>query len=86
MFKCLCDELKDRANEPTDSRELRSISITCSSALGFCSRRLCFTFNPLSRVRDGIMTLAPLSASTLAVSFPMPFVAPAVHKIDGSYL
>lgn len=78
MFRCLCDELKERAKESTELRELRSISMTWSFASGFCSRRLSLTFRPLSMVRHGIMTFAPLKARTLAVSFPMPFVAPTI--------
>lgn len=76
MFRCLFDELKERAKESTESRELRSISRTWSFASGCCSRKLSLTFMPLSSVLDGIMTLAPLSARTRAVSFPIPFVAP----------
>lgn len=80
MFKWLWDEVKERAKESTESRELRSISMTWSFALGFSSRSHCCTFKPLSNVRDGIMTLAPLSARTLAVSLPIPLLAPASLK------
>lgn len=40
--------------ESTESRELRSISKTWNFASGFCSRRLSFTFMPLSSVLDGV--------------------------------
>jgi hypothetical protein len=50
--------------------------MTCSLEAGTCSARLSFTFRPLSSVLAGMITSAPLSARTLAVSFPIPFVAP----------
>jgi hypothetical protein len=37
---------------------------------------------PLSSVLAGKITSAPLSARTLAVSFPMPFVAPGMYQMD----
>ena len=83
-FRCWWDESKDRAKSRTELRELRSISMTCSLELGTCSARLSFTFRPLSSVLAGMITFAPLSASTLAVSFPMPFVAPAFFHVKPS--
>jgi hypothetical protein len=80
MFRCLCDELKDCAKLRTELRELRSISMTCSLELGTWSARLSFTFWPLSSVLAGMITFAPLRARTLAVSFPIPFVAPGFNK------
>lgn len=77
MFRCSYDELNDRAKDSTESRELKSISITWILASAFCSKMLSFTFPPLSSDRQGMTTVAPLSARTLAVSFPIPLVAPA---------
>jgi len=80
-FRCSWDESKDRAKSRTELRELRSISMTCSLELGTCSARLSFTLRPLSSVLAGMITFAPLSAKTLAVSFPMPFVAPEFCQV-----
>lgn len=79
MFNCLLEVLNDFANLRTESRELVSISKTWYFASGCCSSRLSFTFKPVSSVRAGMITFAPLKASTRAVSFPMPLVAPNQH-------
>lgn len=81
IFRCSWDELKDCAKLRTELRELRSISMTCTFEPGTWSSRLSFTLRPLSSVLAGMITFAPLSARTLAVSFPMPFVAPVFHHM-----
>ncbi|ONK61114.1 uncharacterized protein A4U43_C08F26390 [Asparagus officinalis] len=60
MLRCLFDELKERAKESIEWRELRSISNTWSSADGFCSRRLSLTLMPLSSVLDVIQLMLVL--------------------------
>jgi hypothetical protein len=54
--------------------------------VGTSSARLSFTFIPLSNVLAGMITFAPRSARTLAVSFPMPFVAPACQKVGSTIM
>lgn len=59
-----------------DPNELKSISKMIISACGLSFCMLSFTLSALLKSLAGITTLTPLLASTLAVSRPMPDVAP----------
>lgn len=60
----------------TEVRELRSISIIISSAFGLSLWIASFTFAAFAKSLAGITILTPLFANTLAVSAPIPEVAP----------
>lgn len=71
---------RDRNSEQNllvEVKELRSIPNTIMSALGDSLRIFSFTSSALLRFLAGITILTPLFASTLAVSAPIPEVAPA---------
>lgn len=59
--------------------ELKSISITTISAVGVSRRILSLTSAALFTSLAGIISLNPLFANTLAVSAPIPDVAPAFN-------
>lgn len=63
-----------------EANELRSISIRKISAPGVSSWIHALTSAALLRSLAGMTSLRPLFASTLAVSAPMPEVAPAVKQ------
>ncbi len=60
----------------TDFKEARSMCITSTVALGDSVSMVSLSANPDSILRAAITTCAPCIASTLAVSRPIPDVAP----------
>ncbi len=79
MFRGRFWALKSPANLRTDAREPKSRCMTSRVALGSSSRNLSLVSSPAFVLRTAIITCAPLFANTLAVSFPIPLVAPVVQ-------
>lgn len=64
-----------------EPNELKSISNMIISASALSLSILSFTLSAFLKSLAGITTLTPLLASTLAVSAPIPDVAPTHHNI-----
>lgn len=82
-MRMLRGKFRDRNSEQNllmEVKELRSISSTVMSAFGDSLRILSFTSSAFLRFLAGITILTPLFASTLAVSAPIPEVAPAAPR------
>lgn len=63
-----------------EANELRSISNTITSAFGLSFWILSFISPAFFKSLAGMITLTPLLAITLAVSAPMPDVAPSISN------
>lgn len=82
IFKGRPKEMNSAAKLLTDSKELRSNSMTSTLAVGISSSIVSLTFLPLSVLRTAITTCTPCNAKTRAVSLPIPLVAPEYTQND----
>lgn len=85
MFKGSSRDKNSEQNLLMEANELRSISNTIISALGLSLRILSFISLAFFKFLAGIMTLTPLFAITLAVSAPIPDVAPSIVSNPQKY-
>lgn len=70
----------------TEAKELRSISNRITSAFGLSFRIFPLTSLAFSMSLAPITTLTPLLAKTLAVSAPIPEVAPSIKNLTNNNL
>lgn len=73
--------LNSEANFRTDAIEQRSNSMTSIIAEGISFNIASLTTLPLETFRTAITTCTPLSASTRAVSIPIPLDAPTISSL-----
>lgn len=76
MFRGNFRDKKLEQNLVMEVKEVRSISRTMMVALVYSSNIFCFISSAFLRFLAAITILIPLIASTLAVSAPIPDVAP----------
>lgn len=76
-----CRERNLETNDRTDERELRSSGRTMISDHGDSAEMRAFISSAVLRLRAGITSLAPRLARILAVSAPMPDVAPVMIAV-----
>jgi len=78
MFRGRFRALKSSTNLRIDAKEDKSNGMTSTIAFGVSSKNLCFISSPSFVLRTAIITCAPFFANTLAVSLPIPLVAPTI--------
>uniref|UniRef100_A0A2P2QEQ4 Short-chain dehydrogenase TIC 32ic isoform X1 n=1 Tax=Rhizophora mucronata TaxID=61149 RepID=A0A2P2QEQ4_RHIMU len=74
-------ERNSETNLRTELRELRSSAMTVISEPGNSDKRRALASSAAFRLRTGSTSRAPLFANTLAVSAPIPDVAPVMMAV-----